>query len=117
MESTRTQSSAPGRSFDNLPLELTSFVGRDREVAEVKGLLADRRLLTLCGSGGSGKTRLALAAPRMSSKNSMRGVVGGLAPLSVPARVRAVAQTCAGPKGQTHRRPRLVDKSRPTEEF
>jgi predicted ATPase/class 3 adenylate cyclase len=45
---------------DNLPLQLTSFVGRERELAEVKGLLAGARLLTLTGAGGSGKTRLAL---------------------------------------------------------
>ena len=49
------------RPLDNLPLELTSFIGREREVAEVERLLRDRRLLTLCGPGGSGKTRLALA--------------------------------------------------------
>jgi predicted ATPase/DNA-binding CsgD family transcriptional regulator len=46
---------------NNLPLELTSFIGREREVAEVEGLLADHRLLTLTGSGGSGKTRLGVA--------------------------------------------------------
>ena len=44
-----------------LPLELTSFIGREQEVAEVKRLLAGRRLLTLYGPGGCGKTRLALA--------------------------------------------------------
>ena len=44
----------------NLPPQLTSFIGREREIEDVKGLLAKSRLLTLSGSGGSGKTRLAL---------------------------------------------------------
>ena len=44
----------------NLPSELTSFVGRRSELREVKRLLATTRLLTLTGSGGAGKTRLAL---------------------------------------------------------
>ena len=48
----------------NLPLELSSLVGRSREVSEVGRLLADNRLLTLIGPGGSGKTRLALAIAR-----------------------------------------------------
>jgi predicted ATPase/DNA-binding CsgD family transcriptional regulator len=46
----------------NLPLEATSFVGRRQELREVKRLLATTRLLTLTGSGGVGKTRLALRA-------------------------------------------------------
>ena len=46
----------------NLPAELTSFVGRRSELREVKQLLATTRLLTLTGSGGAGKTRLALRA-------------------------------------------------------
>jgi predicted ATPase/DNA-binding CsgD family transcriptional regulator len=46
---------------NNLPLKLTSFIGREREISEVRSLLADHRLLTLTGTGGSGKTRLALA--------------------------------------------------------
>ncbi|QFY11102.1 LuxR family transcriptional regulator [Nonomuraea phyllanthi] len=44
----------------NLPLELTSFVGRRREIAEGRQALAGSRMLTLVGVGGVGKTRLAL---------------------------------------------------------
>ena len=48
------------RPRSNLPESLTSFIGREREVAELEKLLADQRLLTLTGAGGVGKTRLAL---------------------------------------------------------
>jgi predicted ATPase/class 3 adenylate cyclase len=44
----------------NLPVQLTSFVGREREMAEVKQILTTTHLLTLTGAGGCGKTRLAL---------------------------------------------------------
>jgi transcriptional regulator with XRE-family HTH domain len=43
----------------NLPLALTSFVGREREIATVRHLLGETRLLTLTGAGGCGKPRLA----------------------------------------------------------
>src|SRR5262245_7843062 len=54
----------PLRTLDalpnNLPLQVTSFVGRERETAEVRELLGRHRLVTLTGTGGCGKTRLAL---------------------------------------------------------
>ena len=56
-----------GPGVSNLPAELTSFVGRRQELREVKRLLTTTRLLTLTGTGGAGKTRLALrAAAEMS---------------------------------------------------
>src|SRR5215469_1052230 len=42
----------------NLPVQLTSFIGRDAEMTEVLALLADSQLVTLTGAGGVGKTRL-----------------------------------------------------------
>jgi predicted ATPase/DNA-binding XRE family transcriptional regulator/tetratricopeptide (TPR) repeat protein len=45
---------------DNLPAELTAFIGRDREAADVRALTESSRLVTLTGPGGAGKTRLAL---------------------------------------------------------
>ena len=64
-------SPASAAALTNLPIPLTSFVGRERELAEVSRLLAEggspargRRLVTLTGAGGSGKTRLAIQAAR-----------------------------------------------------
>ncbi|MBV8345407.1 MAG: TIR domain-containing protein, partial [Candidatus Eremiobacteraeota bacterium] len=48
----------------NLPLALTSFVGRERDVTQVETLLATSRLVTLCGPGGIGKTSLAVTLAR-----------------------------------------------------
>lgn len=57
----RTPRSQPAtRGAGNLPLELTSFVGRRREIADTKKMLSSSRLVTLTGIGGVGKTRLAL---------------------------------------------------------
>jgi len=56
----------PIRSIDTrpkrLPAQLTSFIGRAQELADVSGLVARERLVTLTGPGGSGKTRIAVAA-------------------------------------------------------
>jgi MoxR-like ATPase len=58
----------------NLPAELTSFVGRRKELSEVKRLLTATRLLTLTGSGGAGKTRLALRVAAELTRNFPDGV-------------------------------------------
>jgi len=81
---------------NNLSLELSSFVGREKELAEVKRLLEDNRLLTLTGSGGCGKTRLAL---EVAAGELAEGFEDGvwlveLAPLADPSLVaQAVAFT------------------------
>ena len=77
-------------SGNNLPVQLTRLVGRTRELVEVRGRLGEWRLVTLTGSGGCGKTRLALEA--VSDGNGVWFV--DLAPLSEPERVpHAVASS------------------------
>jgi predicted ATPase/class 3 adenylate cyclase len=46
--------------LNNLPTQLTTFIGREKEIVELKGELDEHRLVTLTGSGGTGKTRLSL---------------------------------------------------------
>jgi predicted ATPase/class 3 adenylate cyclase/Tfp pilus assembly protein PilF len=66
----------------NLPAQLTSFIGRERELAEIRRLLANSRLLTLTGAGGSGKTRLALQVAADGLENFAHGAfVVNLAPI------------------------------------
>ncbi len=67
----------------NLPAQVTSFIGRDREIAEITQALSRTRLLTLTGSGGCGKTRLALQVAAALVGSYAEGVwVVELAPLS-----------------------------------
>ena len=58
----------------NLPGELSSFVGRGRELAEVKRLLSSAHVITLTGPGGIGKSRLALRAARRLGRHFPDGV-------------------------------------------
>ncbi len=89
------------RSLDqrpnNLPIQLTSFVGRDRELVELDELLASTRLLTLAGAGGCGKTRLALQL----AADALERYPGGawwleLAPFSDPALIESALATILG---------------------
>ncbi len=81
----------------NLPVQLTSFIGREREIEDVKSLLARTRLLTLTGTGGAGKTRLAIQAAADLIEQFQHGVwLVELAPLTDPAVVtQTVASTFA----------------------
>ena len=72
----------------NLPAALTSFVGRDEEIAALTGLLLDHRLVTLTGVGGVGKTRLAQEVARRSLDQHPDGVWRvELAPVTDPAAI------------------------------
>jgi class 3 adenylate cyclase len=73
---------------NNLPVQLTSFIGRENQIAEVKDLLSAARLLTLTGAGGTGKTRLALQVAADELDTFGDGVrLVELAPLSDPGLV------------------------------
>jgi predicted ATPase/class 3 adenylate cyclase len=75
-------------SNTNLPRPASSFVGREREVGEVVGLLRANRIVTLSGPGGSGKTRLAIEAAATLVPDFKAGVFWvGLATLRDPALV------------------------------
>jgi predicted ATPase len=80
-----------------LPAPLTSFVGRERELAELEELLATGRLLTLTGAGGAGKTRLALAlAARQLPAFPDGAWFTDLAPTSDPALVPKTVAAALG---------------------
>jgi hypothetical protein len=70
----------------NLPVQLTSFVGREQEIAEARHLLSTTHLLTLTGPGGTGKTRLCLQIAAEVLPDYPDGVwLVELAPLADPA--------------------------------
>jgi predicted ATPase/class 3 adenylate cyclase/DNA-binding CsgD family transcriptional regulator len=83
-------------AMQHLPVQLTSFVGRAGQLAEVRGLLGADRLVTLTGAGGIGKTRLALQVA-----GQVAAEFGGvwcveLAPITDPALVAVTAARALG---------------------
>src|SRR5690348_7302269 len=84
----------------NLPVQLSSFIGRVRDSAEVAQRLARSRLVTLTGAGGCGKTRLAVHVSQAMANRYADGVwYSALASLTDPALVpEAVASVLALPE-------------------
>lgn len=80
---------------NNLPIQLTSFIGRERDIEAVKRSMGGSRLLTLMGAAGSGKTRLAVQAAADLIEQFEKGVwLVELAPVADPALVvQGVAAT------------------------
>jgi predicted ATPase/class 3 adenylate cyclase len=98
----------PLRSLDsvpnNLPRQLTSFVGREQEMADVKRLLAATSLLTLVGTGGAGKTRLSLQVAADLVDEYRDGVwIVELAPLADGSLVAQAVATALGVREQAGR--------------
>jgi predicted ATPase len=98
-----------------LPVPLSSFLGRERECAEVADLLSAHRLVTLTGAGGSGKTRLALAVAEAVRDRYTDGVVFvDLSPLRDPDLVLPTLALALGLQDDDARSPleRLADALR-----
>jgi predicted ATPase/DNA-binding CsgD family transcriptional regulator len=89
-----TAPAPPSRPRGNLPAQLTSFVGRDRELRNLLDLVTANRLVTVVGAGGTGKTRLALRLAEELQSDFPDGVwLCDLAPVAEPSLVGdAVAQ-------------------------
>ena len=89
--------SVEDQALNNLPLQLTSFVGRQREIAELRVLLGKAKLVTLTGSGGCGKTRLALEAARQFIESYQDGIwLIELASISDPDLVLSAVTSALG---------------------
>jgi predicted ATPase len=96
---------------NNLPITRTAFIGREQDVAGVKALLNEHGLVTLVGSGGVGKTRLALQVGFELLDGCPDGVwFADLAPISDPELVSSVIAQVLGMSQQEGRR---VDESLP----
>jgi predicted ATPase/class 3 adenylate cyclase len=91
---------------NNLPGYLSAFIGRQVEVAEIRGLIDSSRLVTLTGVGGSGKTRLALQVAAELLDSSLEGVwFVDLAPISEPEHVPGAVAAALGVREQSGRPP------------
>jgi predicted ATPase/DNA-binding CsgD family transcriptional regulator len=80
-----------------LPVQLTTFVGREAQISEVRKLMAGNRLVTLTGAGGAGKTRLAVEIAARVAPEFRDGVwYVDLAPITYPAVVRVTVARALG---------------------
>jgi predicted ATPase/class 3 adenylate cyclase/DNA-binding CsgD family transcriptional regulator len=90
----------------HLPVQLTSFVGRDAEIIKVLHMVAQNRLVTLTGAGGVGKTRLALQVAGSAADDHVDGSwYVDLAPITDPDLVGVTAARALGLPDQSGRPP------------
>lgn len=88
----------------HLPMQLTSFIGRDNEIRGVRGVLAANRLVTLTGAGGVGKTRLAIeVAGRLATDFDNGARYVDLAPITDPDLVPVAMAGALGLADQPNR--------------
>ena len=88
----------------NLPAQVTSFVGREKEVGDVKKLLLDAHILTLIGPGGTGKTRLSIQVASDVLGNYPDGVwLVELAPIHDPLLVPRATALAIGLRDEPQR--------------
>jgi len=91
-------------TLNNLPNQLTSFIGREKELADVKKLLHDAHMLTLTGPGGTGKTRLSIQAAREALDQYPNGVwFVELAPILDPLLVPRATAIAMGLRDEPQR--------------
>jgi predicted ATPase len=94
---------------NNLPLQLSSFIGREKEQEEVIRLVKKNRLLTLVGAGGIGKSRLSIQVASALLNDFPNGLwLVELAPLSDPALVPQAIVTTLGLIDQAGRSPQMI---------
>ena len=109
---------APACAFpgNNLPAQLNSFIGREPQIAQLKEALVNARLVTLTGTGGTGKSRLSLQVAAQVTGDYPDGVwLVELSPVSDPARVPQVVAFVMQVKEQPDRSliETLADFARP----
>lgn len=98
--------SSQAARLTNLPIPISSFIGRGPELATIKQLVSNARLLTLTGAGGSGKTRLAIHAATDMIDSFRDGVWWvELAPLTDPSLVPSAVAKALGINEHTDRPP------------
>ncbi|MDH6546380.1 BTAD domain-containing putative transcriptional regulator [Streptomyces sp. SAI-041] len=103
---------APGH-LSNLPAALTSFIGRDDDLARIDTLFASGRLVTVLGPGGAGKTRLAIESARRRQRAYRDGAwLVDLASVTEPGKVGAAVLAAIGMRGSA-----FLDAGGPRERF
>src|SRR5215469_10252901 len=116
MTSNQVDISGHIESAGNLPAEPNAFIGRERDLADLISMLGRVRMLTLCGPGGIGKTRLALKLAARLAKGYPDGAwIVDLADAEAPERLVPLVTAALGIRAEPDRQlaDTLVEALRP----